>query len=59
MNETKTIEKTSSISLSRTSKGAYSWDIKLYYDKDTEKSETIISEIEKINNDIKKTFEEK
>lgn len=52
----KTTEKTSSICVSRTSKGIYSWDIKLYFDKDTESANEVIREINRLDTTLKNSF---
>lgn len=52
-------EKTSSIDLKRTSKGQYSWEIKLYFDKDNEKAEDIVKETERLNDLMIKDLGEK
>jgi hypothetical protein len=49
-------ERQDSISLSRTSKGQYSWDIKLYYNIVETSHETIITKIAEINNNLKERF---
>lgn len=49
-------EKNSSISLSRTSKGIYSWDIKIYYDDGETGGEKIIEKIKSLNIKMQKEF---
>jgi len=49
-------ERSSSISLSRTSKGIYSWDIKLYYDCEKEAPFSIIKKLVSIDNEMKSSF---
>lgn len=49
-------ERSSSISLSRTSKGVYSWDIKLYYDADKTAPFEVIKRLESIDNEMKGSF---
>jgi hypothetical protein len=49
-------EKTSSISVSRTSKGAYSWDIKIYYDATAQEGKEIISSLKKLDDSMKEQF---
>lgn len=49
-------ERQDSISLSRTSKGQYSWDIKLYYNIVETSHETIITKLDEINKKLKQSF---
>jgi hypothetical protein len=49
-------EKTSSVSVSRTSKGAYSWDIKLYYDADSVNGLDIIERLKVLDDAMKVQF---
>lgn len=46
-------EKQSSISLTKNSKG-YTWDIKLYFEDDADKT---LAEIERINNLLKRKYD--
>jgi len=52
-------EKLDSIKVSKTSAGKYSWEIKLYFDKDKEKTTPtlIIEELKKANEQMKAWLE--
>ena len=56
--ETKQIEnmKQCSISVSRTSKGQYSWDLKIYFDESQEKSSDIITRLKGADDLMKEQF---
>ena len=51
-------EKQDSIKINRTSKGAYSWEIKRYYDFDKMSFEQVIQQIEKIDKELANKFRE-
>jgi len=54
----KKIERSSSINLSRNSKGIYTWDIKIYYDanEDENSDKDTINKIELIDKDLKERY---
>jgi len=54
--ETKS-EKQDSIKISRTSRGMYSWEIKLYYDDDTTIGENVIKRLKQLDTTMKESFE--
>lgn len=49
-------EKRSSIEVSENAKGQFSYSVKLYYDKDNDKSEEVVDEIRNIYDMLKKKF---
>jgi len=51
-----TNEKQDSIEVSRTSKGAYSWKMKLYYDGTKDDSGIIIKKLEQMDTELKYQF---
>lgn len=56
MEEKRVNEKLSSISISRTSKGQYSWDIKLYYNEESQDGKDIITKLQELDNEMQKSF---
>lgn len=55
MAEAQFISGRSSIKVSKTTKGDYSWEIKIYYDDDKKEKE-VINRIENINRTLKQKF---
>lgn len=58
MKEEVTNEKPDSIEISRTSKGAYSWKMKLYYDAQKEGAANIIDRLDLMDKKLKSKFGE-
>lgn len=56
MEETRINERTDSIKLSRTSKGLYSHEIKIYYNGTDTNPNEIIEKIDNIDKKLKETF---
>lgn len=54
--ENKQSERPDSISVSRTSKGAYSWDIKRYFDASIDDHELVIKHMKRIEEKLKEVF---
>lgn len=55
MAEAQFISGRSSVKVSKTAKGDYSWEIKIYYDDDKKEKE-VINRIENINRTLKQKF---
>lgn len=53
---TSSTEKNSSINLSRTSKGVYSWDIKIYFDNKDDEADKTIAKIKTLNTRMQTEF---
>lgn len=49
-------EKQDSISVSRTTKGAYSWDIKKYFDGCITKGDDVIAELKRLDGIMQQQF---
>ena len=49
-------EKNSSISVSRTTKGAYSWDLKIYYNESETSGSIIIAKLKMLDDTMKQEF---
>jgi len=54
--QTKTYERLDSIEISMTSKGAYSFKIKRYYDYSQDDPELVIKSIKKMHDNLRQTF---
>ena len=56
MDKTMNNEKQSSIGISKTSTGKYSWDLKLYFNESDENPSDIIARLKMIDNEMKTNF---
>ena len=54
--ENKTIERNSSISISKNSKNSYTWDIKIYFDTDETQYATVLEKIDEIDKQLRITY---